>query len=114
MNTIWEWAGHDYGDIVDAVPATEDVLSAEDGAEGAPVRGCLWLRQSSILPIRLFSFGRRPFQQRYAVLSSSGSNGPPRLQLYLVSGGVSAWNPMLALRLPRPRLDAVIVGRLSH
>jgi hypothetical protein len=106
MNTIWEWAGTDFGDIVDAVPATEDVLSAEDGSEGAPVRGCLWLRQSSILPIRLFAFGRRPFQQRYAVLSGSGSDGRPRLQLYLVSGGVSrnsmlcCWRP--AWLVPRP------------
>lgn len=82
MNTIWEY--NLGADIVDAVPATEDVLSAE-GAEVAPVRGRLWLRQTGLLPFRLF-FGRRPFQKRYSVLSKSGSGEPPRLQLFLVSG----------------------------
>ena len=76
MQTIWEWAG---ADAVDAVPATEDVLSG--GGSAQPARGQLWLRASGF---RLFS--RRPFLPRFAVLlpANGVSGGPPRLQLFLV------------------------------
>ncbi len=82
LTTVWEFSG---SDIVDAVPATEDVL--QEASSDTPVRGRLWLRQTGLLPVRLFPFGRRPFLPRFAVLSSStagSSTGPPRLQLFLV------------------------------
>ena len=80
LDTVWEWDGRT-GEIVESVPTTEDVL-AQPGAEARP-RGRLWLRQTSWFPVR-FLLGRRPFQQRYAVLTGGSGPIPPRLQLFLV------------------------------
>lgn len=79
MQTIWEWAGND----IDVVPSTEDAL-IEGSSSTPPPRGQLWLRQTGLFPLRLFS--RRHFLQRFAVLlpPHSLSGGPPRLQLFLV------------------------------
>ena len=80
LNTVWEWQP---SDIIERVPTQDEVLSADQAADG-PLRGRLLLRSSwSWSPLRL-PWQSESWSECYAILMPAQFKRAPSLLLFKV------------------------------